>query len=574
MHNYCLPFAARPAARIATTAAAAFAAWCGGPQCFAAQTTDEFRILYFEPIAIGSQSTHPGTDKSLQSLPAKQPKHISFAAYGRVFEIDLEPNPGLNTVTAADTATVAYRGSVIGVAQSWARITQTSAATYGTVWDGNDLYVIEPAADAKEFAVAPLDMRNASTVIYRLSDTLIRLPGGFCEALDGAASSGGAQAYQALTDELRSHVAVQAIGATKRIQIGALGDAAFRSRYSTDQDATDAIMVLLNNVDGIYSSQLSVEVQTPSVTLYVDNDPFSGTTQPSVLLTELSQVRQASSVQSSLGLTHLFTGRDLDGDTVGIAYTNAICKSYGVSLTEVRGRGSFIESLIAAHEIGHNFGAPHDGEGACKSAPSGFLMAPAVNGSDQFSQCSLTQIRSVISSASCITPLAPADASVPSSLNTVAALPSELFSTSVSVTNLGGVSATNVQVALTVPANFSIEAASINGDDCVQGAGGLQCNAGTLAASAVATINLSLRSSTAGQFSVGFSVTSDVDANALNNAASLPVNIQANDPSPVQSPAPAASSGGGNGGGGGSVQWPLLAALGGLAWRRCRARRQ
>ena len=28
-------------------------------------------------------------------------------------------------------------------------------------------------------------------------------------------------------------------------------------------------------------------------------------------------------------------------------------------------------SLIAAHELGHNFGAVHDGEGACASTPNG-----------------------------------------------------------------------------------------------------------------------------------------------------------------------------------------------------------
>ena len=567
MQNHYLPFAVHTVARTMSVAATILGALCGGPQCFAAQS-DDFRILYFEPIAIRSQAADTGADKSAQGLPAKREKHISFTAYGRVFEIDLEPNPSLGQITAGSTATVAYRGSIVGTSQSWARITQTSAETYGTVWDGNNLYVIEPAADAKEFAVAPLDMRNARTVIYRLSDTLIRLPGGFCEALDGAASSGGAQAYQALTGELRSHVSIQAIGATKRIQIGALGDAAFRSRYSTDQDATDAIMVRLNNVDGIYSSQLGVEVQTPSVTLYVDNDPFSATTQPSGLLNELSQARQASSVQSSLGLTHLFTGRDLDGDTVGIAYTNAICKSYAVSLTEVRGRGSFVESLIAAHEIGHNFGAPHDGEGVCSSAPAGFLMAPAVNGSDQFSQCSLAQIQPVIQAASCITALAPADVSVPASPSAVSAQVNELFSTSVSITNLGGVSATNVQATLTVPANFSIQAASINGDDCIQASGSIQCSAGTLAASAVATISLSLRSSVEGQFSIDVGVASDVDANAVNNVSTLAINIQGNVPSPVQSvPAPVVS--GGNGGGG-SIQWFLLAALGGLALRRHR----
>src|SRR4029077_9346693 len=78
---------------------------------------------------------------------------------------------------------------------------------------------------------------------------------------------------------------------------------------------------------------------------------------------------------------------------------------------------TMMSALIAAHELGHNFNAPHDGEaGACSSTPQTFLMAPTINMSSQFSSCSLQQMQARIQTAQCLTPYVPPDVglSVPS----------------------------------------------------------------------------------------------------------------------------------------------------------------
>src|SRR5690606_32814230 len=56
---------------------------------------------------------------------------------------------------------------------------------------------------------------------------------------------------------------------------------------------------------------------------------------------------------------------------------------------------------------GHNFGAPHDNQGgaACVTTPGTFLMNPFTNGSQQFSQCNLDQIASVINARNCRSPI-------------------------------------------------------------------------------------------------------------------------------------------------------------------------
>ena len=53
-------------------------------------------------------------------------------------------------------------------------------------------------------------------------------------------------------------------------------------------------------------------------------------------LDELKTFRSGSPAQLALGITHLMTGRDLDGDTVGIAYIGSVCS--GPVLREPFGR--------------------------------------------------------------------------------------------------------------------------------------------------------------------------------------------------------------------------------------------
>jgi len=99
------------------------------------------------------------------------------------------------------------------------------------------------------------------------------------------------------------------------------------------------------------------------------------------------------------------TGRDLDGTTAGIAYIDNLCgNGFSASLSE-QGLDPWIGALVAAHEIGHNFGALHDGEpdSPCASTPRTFLMAPSINGSGAFSQCSLSTMAPAVQSAKCLT---------------------------------------------------------------------------------------------------------------------------------------------------------------------------
>jgi hypothetical protein len=92
------------------------------------------------------------------------------------------------------------------------------------------------------------------------------------------------------------------------------------------------------------------------------------------------------------GVNHLLSGKNFDGDTVGLAWVRTLCRTDGFNtgINQITFSNAFGGATVA-HEIGHNFDAQHDSQGnACP--PSGFIMAALINiGSpaNQFSTCSL-----------------------------------------------------------------------------------------------------------------------------------------------------------------------------------------
>jgi hypothetical protein len=509
----------RAGLRIGGLLAAAIAA--AAPLPASAVDAGGARILYYEPL-------QPAPNDVSRKLHSGELDTLSFDAYGRRFELSLGSNDALAAAVQSKTGAAPsirlYRGVVADMPNSWVRLAVSQGEMRGMMWDGTQLLIIESARDVADALAQPLDKAASGTIVFRLADVLVDAGSASCATDDTNASVKGTDGYTELLQELKRAPAVmQAIGASRRLQVSALGDSLLMQRYGGAAEARDAILTRLNNVDGIFSSQLGVEIQVPSVNVNSElSDPLSDTTSSGSLLQELGELRRRSPGLKSTGLTHLFTGRDLDGTTVGIAYLSSLCDAkLGVGLTEVNTRGSWIESLIAAHEIGHNFGAVHDGEAnkQCASTPQGqYLMSPAVNGSDRFSQCSLDLIRPNISTAACITALPPADISVPADLGTRRAAVGRPIEWELVVTNAGGSTATSVRADILVPPVVAIDDAFVVGGSCTSGAGVIQCQLGDVAGSTSRTVHLTLSSTVTGSSSISARVQAGVDSQAGNNS--------------------------------------------------------
>ena len=440
------------------------------------------------------------------------PVQLSFDALGQTFELQLEPNADLLAAITADGNpgnAIPYRGRVAGAANSWARIVITDGVPAGIVWDGRDMYAIEIPDDSVVATTAP--------VIFRLADAVVA-PGALSCA-GGAAMTDGGAVFKSLVSNLGIAMA-QGPGAVSEINIGAVGD--FEFTDARGASAESAIITRMNNVDGIFSEQLGVQINVPVIdTFPASNDPFTDTNDASELLVELGNYRFNTPNQVSQGLTHLWTGKDLAGMTVGIAYTGALCSpGFGAGLSEGNAGATF-DSLIAAHEIGHNFGAPHDAvAGACESELPDFIMATTLNGSDQFSSCSINQMQDDIAAASCITPLPSTDISIAYSNTPPTILLSNAATVTFDVVNNGTEPALNVIADITLPSNVAFIAASSSTATCTSGSGTVSCQFGDLAGGSATSVTVSADTISVGVDSFDATVVADTDDNATNNQAS------------------------------------------------------
>ena len=164
-----------------------------------------FRVLYAEPVVL--EGLAPG---AMREAVRNQPSRASFDAYGRRFELVLESNrrllAGLDESARAEVGPLQLlKGTLQGVPGSWVRLAVDGDRKSGMVWDGRDLYVIEPAEDVAPRAVAPLGARGRSPVVYRLSDTMTDPGMAVCEAVRIDRSKAGGSAlgdYKALMVEL------------------------------------------------------------------------------------------------------------------------------------------------------------------------------------------------------------------------------------------------------------------------------------------------------------------------------------------------------------------------------------
>ena len=358
-----------------------------------------FQVLYHEKLEMTPR------------IDARGQQHVSFDAFGRHFDVNLELNENIRRGVSAERSDIKpYRGTVSGQTGSWVRLTHTRDGWRGVISDSHELYAIEPENELKA-ALAPSPGTGAASsssapVMYRLADALMPDGAGYCGTdLDESLTSNAARptalkAFAHIAKDISTKDTSAAT--TKALVVSVVADHEFTDNVGSDPEG--AIVSRMDVVDGIWYSQVGVEIVLGQVTVLTDaDDTFSATTDPTNLLSEVAKYRGNRPSSDGSGLTHLMTGRTMDGNIIGIAYLGAVCNGdYSASLSQST-VSTTMGALVAAHELGHNFNSIHDGvPGVCASTPQTYLMAPSINYSNQFSSCSLSQINAIVATASCL----------------------------------------------------------------------------------------------------------------------------------------------------------------------------
>jgi hypothetical protein len=249
-----------------------------------------------------------------------------------------------------------YRGTVLGIAGSEVRFSIRDDSLEGIILTPGEWYLVEPMRNYDPSA-HPSDI-----VVYRASD-IIPDSYGTCAA-----------ALAERIEIVHKHLVPQFLKSKESIPVAGAGsiyvadvateaDYEYVTAFGSSASANNTILDIMNQLDGIYRTQVSISLQVIyQHTWATESDPYASTA-PLTMLGEFQNYWNANLSSEPYDLAHMWTGKDLDGSAIGIAYVGVVCYarsySFGVSQRFNPSPGKYI---LTAHEIGHNFGASHPDE--------------------------------------------------------------------------------------------------------------------------------------------------------------------------------------------------------------------
>jgi hypothetical protein len=184
-----------------------------------------------------------------------------------------------------------------------------------------------------------------------------------------------------------------AFNPTRVLEIATEADYEFSSEHGSDTNSF--IRTVLNATDALYTSTLGIRLKIVSQQAQTRGSISANYIKAETLLANFSNSSRGA---RNADLRHLFTGRSLEGQTIGIAYIATACSGdgrYAVGLS--RSVSPALHPFLAAHEIAHNLSAVHDSE------PSSVMNPAITSQNNRFSDRSINSILGfVASSGSCL----------------------------------------------------------------------------------------------------------------------------------------------------------------------------
>ena len=332
------------------------------------------------------------------AAPTTKPQvEISFDALDRHFDLELEAAelfaPGARTTWIGDAQQVEesprqvyLSGRLRGTPGSRVRLSRRGDGLAGVIVTPDEIYFVEPATRRSAKAAA------GALAVYRRSDVV---------PVD-LSRCGVQHVPLGATDKRVGDERPRAAAASlRRTEISLVADYEYYRAHGGGSAA--AMQDTINLVNAIYEAELGVSLSIANTVVYTTAaDPFTRNDANGLLDQFTEYVGSASSPVFGSDLAHLFTGRDVQSNIIGIAWVGTVCGGgYASGLSQDLEPSAAVS--VAAHEIGHNFGAAHDPT-RCTAPPDGFIMQPSLNcvGRSAFSPRSKSDIGVVVDGAECL----------------------------------------------------------------------------------------------------------------------------------------------------------------------------
>jgi hypothetical protein len=281
-----------------------------------------------------------------------------------------------------------YRGTIAGrpgsrVAASLidGHLTARVSLSHDQVWMVEPLSDYDARAESEEYvvypgqAVLPSDRGCGNDQLDpRRNRGIYTHP----HAATAAACAGAGEAAQLSGD----HPRLNGDLTNKMVEIACDTDYEFFQKNGNSVANTVAdIENVLNGVDDIYQNDVEICYNITHLIIRTSsNDPYTSN-DAETLLGQFEDHWRAEQNDVHRDVAHLFTGRNINGGTIGIAYISSICKSStGYSLVESRYTNNYASRVsLSAHELGHNWSADHCC-GGCWGCGGCRIMCPCNGG--------------------------------------------------------------------------------------------------------------------------------------------------------------------------------------------------
>jgi len=216
-------------------------------------------------------------------------------------------------------------------------------------------YWIQPAAPYLPGA------GKADHLLYRTKD--VQLGHRHCDT-DGLAlprPNGPRKSIAQLPAASTPTQARAAAAAVQSAELACAADYEYYSTYGSVSATTAQIESIINTMNTQYERDLDVTHAITAVVVQTSSSQPYSSLDAGTLLDQFRNHWNANHGGVQRDVAHLFTGKELNGSTIGIAWVGVICHgSYGYGLVQSDFDTNFAcKTDLSAHEIGHNWDANH-----------------------------------------------------------------------------------------------------------------------------------------------------------------------------------------------------------------------
>ncbi|KAK3881856.1 hypothetical protein Pcinc_013733 [Petrolisthes cinctipes] len=206
----------------------------------------------------------------------------------------------------------------------------------------------------------------------------------------------------------------------KIIELAVFSDEHLYSNFPQRVDSQDKsklvnyLLTMVNAVQGIYHQEelggFVLDLQIVRLDILTSNGPSSSGGDIGAYLSSFcswqQRINPSQGAEGHWDHAFMLSGLDLHSSgnpsVIGLAWVGGMCRAK-LSCTMNEGR-SFMSVFVVAHEMGHNLGMNHDGQGDARPCSSTkYIMSPSVGpGKTTWSSCSAQVIHSFLRKSSCL----------------------------------------------------------------------------------------------------------------------------------------------------------------------------